>query len=132
MFCSCSPAKEIWENVKSTFWGVIAFLQHALKQSSASKDERNCAIKTRGLRPRIRQLKKGPRKGNEGRERGIDRGPWVGRFKLNFGGNFSVLGKWGRTQMGPDGFNRILPFQPCQGTPCTSENTRFQGISTRF
>ena len=26
-----------------------------------------------------------------------------------------------RMQMGR--FNRILPFQPCQATPCTSENT---------
>ena len=35
-----------------------------------------------------------------------------------------ALGEWGRTQkMGSDGFNRILLFQPCRGTRCTSENT---------
>ena len=32
-------------------------------------------------------------------------------------------GPMGRTPMGSDGFNRILHFQPCQGTPCNSENT---------
>ena len=35
----------------------------------------------------------------------------------------SALGKWGRTQMGSDGFNWIFPFQPCRGTACTSQNT---------
>ena len=28
-----------------------------------------------------------------------------------------------RTHMGSDGLNRILLFQPCRGTSCTSENT---------
>ena len=29
----------------------------------------------------------------------------------------------GTRQMGSEGFTRILHFHPCQGTPCTSENT---------
>ena len=29
----------------------------------------------------------------------------------------------GPTRMGSDRLNQILPFQPCRGTPCASENT---------
>ena len=35
----------------------------------------------------------------------------------------SAPDKWGRTQMGSDGFHRIVLFQACRGTPCTSEKT---------
>ena len=47
----------------------------------------------------------------------------------------SALGKWGRTRMGSDGFNRILLFQARRGTPCTSENTKthdFKGFRPDF
>ena len=47
-------------------------------------------------------------------------------------GLLSALGKWGRTQMGSDGLDRILLFQSCRGTPCISKNTCFEGISTGF
>ena len=47
----------------------------------------------------------------------------------------SALGKWGRTQMGSDGFSRSLLFQPCQGAPRSSENTSchdFKGFRPDF
>ena len=51
------------------------------------------------------------------------------------GPRFSALGKRGRTQMGPDGFNRILTFRRCQGTGCTlraSETHNFKGFRPDF
>ena len=48
----------------------------------------------------------------------------------------SALGKWGRAQMGSDGFNRILtrilPFRPCQGTACTLTGPPKHMISRDF
>ena len=34
--------------------------------------------------------------------------------------------------MGSDGFNRILLFQPCRGTPCTPETHDFKGFWPDF
>ena len=47
----------------------------------------------------------------------------------------SALGKWGHRQMGSDGFNRILPPRPREGTACTrrASGTRdFKGFQPDF
>ena len=45
------------------------------------------------------------------------------RYIHTFPWRKSEPAKQGRTQVGSDRFHTILPFQPCRGTPCTSENT---------
>ena len=45
-------------------------------------------------------------------------------------GQMGSYATWVR-RIQPD-FNLILLFLPCQGTPCTSENTWFQGVLNNF